>query len=581
MNYENMFQKAMDLQNNGALNEALDFYQKLLSITPYNPDIWNLMGCIAQSKCDDKKAIDCFLSAIKYSPKPFGMYYFNLALSYKALSKKVEALEAIVKASCLMSDVREVWNYRGVLEAETGDLGGAIKSFCKSLEIDDNYKEARANLCFYTNDLVTLKRIADEDENDFMANFLMGQKVESLDEKEKYFFRAYNLRNDRSDLINFIAGVKRSKGSESEAFTWYHKALVFDENNIESLLGVADINLALKEYGKAETYYLKSFNEGVNSIGAYLNYGALLFETKRYSEALEFYRKAINIEPDNPDVCYNLALILKEVGDYEEALGLMFNAHLKESNRDEFVIGIMETLTKLYEKNPELALKIAQNWQKLDENNVFSKRILKGMTYGQDNENDLEYTRKLFDLFSKTYDETMEKLESNIINKFMEVRPNLMGKILDLGCGTGLAGVLLKNKDIELYGVDLSENMINEARKKNVYKELYCQDIKSFLDEKDINEFDIVIMMDVVSYMGDLKDILSKLREREVWLSIEKAQDDINKDYYLMPNGRYKHKLSYVKGLKDELKFFKIKEFDVVLRNEAGVPVEGYLIMLK
>ena len=58
MNYENMFQKAMELQNNGALNEALDIYQKLLTITPYNSDIWNLMGCIAQSRCDDKKAID-------------------------------------------------------------------------------------------------------------------------------------------------------------------------------------------------------------------------------------------------------------------------------------------------------------------------------------------------------------------------------------------------------------------------------------------------------------------------------------------------------------------------------------------
>ena len=55
MNYENMFQKAMELQNNGALNEALDIYQKLLTITPYNSDIWNLMGCIAQSRCDDKK----------------------------------------------------------------------------------------------------------------------------------------------------------------------------------------------------------------------------------------------------------------------------------------------------------------------------------------------------------------------------------------------------------------------------------------------------------------------------------------------------------------------------------------------
>jgi predicted TPR repeat methyltransferase len=163
----------------------------------------------------------------------------------------------------------------------------------------------------------------------------------------------------------------------------------------------------------------------------------------------------------------------------------------------------------------------------------------------------------------------------------MEVRPQLKGKVLDLGCGTGLAGVSLKNDNIELYGVDLSEKMINEARKKCVYKKLYCQDIKSFLDEKDINEFDVVIMMDVASYMGDLKEILYRLKGKEVWFSIEKAQDDIDKDYYLTSRGRYKHKLSYIYKLKDEIKFFKIKEFDLVLRNEADSQVMGYLIMLK
>ena len=140
MSYEVMFKKAMDLQNNGALNDALEIYQKLLTITPENSDIWNLMGCIAQSKGDDKKAVDCFLSAIKYSPRPFGMYYFNLSLSYKALSKKSEAIEMMVKASSLLKDCKEIWNYRGVLEAELGDIKSAIDSFCKALEIDINYK---------------------------------------------------------------------------------------------------------------------------------------------------------------------------------------------------------------------------------------------------------------------------------------------------------------------------------------------------------------------------------------------------------------------------------------------------------
>ena len=50
MSYDLMFQKAIELQNNGALNEAEDIYLKLLEAMPENSDVWNLLGLAAQSK---------------------------------------------------------------------------------------------------------------------------------------------------------------------------------------------------------------------------------------------------------------------------------------------------------------------------------------------------------------------------------------------------------------------------------------------------------------------------------------------------------------------------------------------------
>lgn len=576
-----MFKKAMDLQNNGALNDALEIYQKLLTITPENSDIWNLMGCIAQSKGDDKKAVDCFLSAIKYSPRPFGMYYFNLSLSYKALSKKSEAIEMMVKASSLLKDCKEIWNYRGVLEAELGDIKSAIDSFCKALEIDINYKEARANLCFYSNDKEKLLEIANNDELDFYANFLAGSMVCDLDEKERFFRRAYNNDYGRFDVLLALACVLREKNNESEALTFYHKVLNLDENNIEALLGLADIYLKQKNYEKAEKYYRKSLEEGAESVGLYLNFGALLYETKRYNEALEIYRKAVKCDPSNALISYNLALILKEIQDFEEALGLMFNAHLLEPQKDEFVIGIMESLFELYRNNPELALKIAQNWQKLDENNIFSKRILQGMTLSDDVMEDTEYAKKLFDVFSDTYDATLDKLESKIIDKFSELKGDIGGRILDLGCGTGNVGEKLKNDKCLFFGVDVSSKMIEKARLKGVYEELYCGDILGFLTDNDLKKYDLVLAMDVFSYIGNLESLLEKLKGREIWFSVEKADDNISKNFYLTPSGRYKHKLSYIKALKNKLNFNEFDAFELDLRLENSEAVEGFLIRLK
>lgn len=47
-------------------------------------------------------------------------------------------------------------------------------------------------------------------------------------------------------------------------------------------------------------------------------------------------------------------------------------------------------------------------------------------------------------------------------------------KVLDAGAGTGMIGeILAKNGYTDLVAMDLSQNMLEEARKKNVYRELH------------------------------------------------------------------------------------------------------------
>ncbi len=50
----------------------------------------------------------------------------------------------------------------------------------------------------------------------------------------------------------------------------------------------------------------------------------------------------------------------------------------------------------------------------------------------------------------------------------------LNDKILDVGAGTGLAGVLLNRAGFRsLYALDMSRGMLDEAEKKGIYRELY------------------------------------------------------------------------------------------------------------
>ena len=258
MSYDLMFQKAIELQNAGALNQAEDIYLKILQVMPENSDVWNLLGLIAQSKGNLTRAEDCFLNAIKYAPTPFFAHFFNLALVYKSLNKLNEAREAVMRSVQLKPDFKEGFNLLGVLEANLGLHNDAVKSFCKALEVDENYQEARANLCFYSKDFDALYRLATEHPDDFNVQLMTAQASDDLSYKEKYLRRAVDLAPDRTDALLLLADTLRERNNFNEALTFYHKVLNIDENNIFACLGLADIYLAEKNFDKAEKYYLQS-----------------------------------------------------------------------------------------------------------------------------------------------------------------------------------------------------------------------------------------------------------------------------------------------------------------------------------
>ena len=578
MSYDLMFQKAIELQNQGALNQAEELYLKILQVAPENSDVWNLLGLIAQSKNELNQALDCFLNAIKYAKTPFFAHFFNLGLTYKALNKPKEAIDAFERAIKLKPDLKEGFNLLGIMFAEQNGLKTAAQYFCKALDIDNNYEEARANLCYYTNDLLTLFKLSDEQPTNFMAAYQAAKASQTFEDKEKYLLRAVDADDTRTDAMLDLAELYAHQQNFNKALTLYHKILNLEDKNVWAMLGIADIYLAQKEFDKAESFYLKSFNISKEIGAAHINYATLLYQQKRLSEALEEYRTALQLLPDSPEISYNLALILKETGDMEEALGLMFNAHLKSPENKIFAINLMETLGAYYRQNAEAALKIAENWQKLEPDNVFSRQILAGVSGAIDEANNAAYAKELFNAFAETYEETMNMLQPKIIERFIKEYGAVKGRVLDLGCGTGMAAEKLKNDENRFDGVDVAENMLEIARSKGLYENLYCSDIEAFLKAHSVKNYDLVTAFDVFCYFGNLQSILDSLKGKEVWFSLEKGDDERAQSYYPTPSGRYKHKRAYVEELLKDLGYKAVRIFELLIRQENGEDVKGFLV---
>ena len=127
-----------------------------------------------------------------------------------------------------------------------------------------------------------------------------------------------------------------------------------------------------------------------------------------------------------------------------------------------------------------------------------------------------EYLQHLFDEYAPHFDkhlteflkyETPKNIAKAITEELGTEKDELT--ILDLGCGTGLAGNELQPLAKNLIGIDISEKMIEAANQKEIYDKLEVMDINQAL--KHYTNNDLIIATDVFTYVGDLTEIFKKL----------------------------------------------------------------------
>ncbi|MBP7817949.1 MAG: tetratricopeptide repeat protein [Phenylobacterium sp.] len=154
--------------------------------------------------------------------------------------------------------------------------------------------------------------------------------------------------------------------------------------------------------------------------------------------------------------------------------------------------------------------------------------------------------------------------------------------VLDMGCGTGLCGPVLRPYALRLIGVDLSDGMLAKAREGGLYDELRCADLVDTLRQPGAR-WDMIVAGDTFPYVGTLGDVFdgaAKALKPGGWLifSTEAAEGD---GVTLRGNGRYAHGRGYMADLAAG-RFEIIERRSTMLRREAGVALEGdYFLMRK
>lgn len=160
--------------------------------------------------------------------------------------------------------------------------------------------------------------------------------------------------------------------------------------------------------------------------------------------------------------------------------------------------------------------------------------------------------------------------------------PGPWGDVLDLGCGTGLAGQALRARAGRLEGVDLSPGMLARAAARGVYDRLDAAPLLDHL-EATPRRHDLVVACEVFIYLGDLGPVFRGLRRvlrpgGHAAFTTEAC--GAPEGYDLLPTLRYAHSEAGVRALAASTGFRVTALVHDELRRQDGEPVDGLFVLL-
>ncbi|MFW5837697.1 MAG: tetratricopeptide repeat protein, partial [Desulfovibrionaceae bacterium] len=320
--------------------------------------------------------------------------------------------------------------------------------------------------------------------------------------------------------------------------------------------------------------------------GGHHNLAAICNKLDRLDEAEAEAERAAELAPQVQRHHRSLAEILKRQGKLDKALGAALTAlSLEDNAKARFRLGLI-----LRERGElDEAVKNFRRSLELDpEDNEGASIFLAALGGGGSPEAAPQgYIRRVFDSYAVRFDEHLVKgLRYEAPWRFMEaLAPHLSGarglRVLDLGCGTGLCGRLLRPLAVNLEGVDLSERMIEQAGRSGVYDRLEVGDAIQALRQR--RDLDLVAAGDLLIYLGDLGPIFSALAGAlgKGGLFVGNVEALGEEGWSINPAGRYAHSEAYVRRVVQEAGLSVLSLAPACLREEDKQPVPGYLMVLQ
>ncbi len=371
---------------------------------------------------------------------------------------------------------------------------------------------------------------------------------------EPLFQASVNLLPQRVSTLVNLAATQLKLDRPEDALETAQQVLRLEAGNLDALFHQAMARAHLKQFGLAlqGLEALLALNDQLAE--PWLRHGQTLQALGQHAQALDSYQRAVALDPGLTLAWINQGNVLRESNRLAEA-ALAFRQAIHHGADNDLLRYYLASVSE--ETVPETA--------------------------------PAAYVQALFDDYAAEFDNHLVKVlgyraHTVLVQHLQTLAPGPFVSGLDLGCGTGLSGPLLKPLCRRLLGVDLSSAMLDQARGLGLYDELRQADIVQHL-RSSTERHDLVVATDVFIYVGELTPTFTELQRLMptggvFCFSAEETHSN-HSGFELLPSLRYAHSENYLRQLAEQTGFDWVALRREPVREDQKQAVDGLFVYLR
>ncbi|MBN9668803.1 tetratricopeptide repeat protein [Roseibium aggregatum] len=396
---------------------------------------------------------------------------------------------------------------------------------------------------------------------------------------------------DHPDGLHFLGMLHFNAGHADNAIELISKSLEKNPNNAGAYNNLGNILKLGNRDEEALMSYVRAVELEPRHDEAWRNINVLLQGATQNKDLLPVLAEIVRLDPENPHAWHNYGLSLMLAGKTEEAADAIETCLDFGSDVWNDPVWHARVLCALGRK--ERAQSHLEKIVELFPDNKVARYQLAAVRGDNLDIAPEDYVKTHFDSFSSTFDEVLGRLgykapelvAEEVVNH-AKANGAPFQDVVDLGCGTGLCGPLVRDHCTRLTGIDLSPGMLKKAGGLKVYDFLLEGELVAFLKADLPTQFDLALCVDTLCYIGDLHPFMTALAQALkpgglLVASVEHLENDPETDYRVDATGRYAHSPEYLRRCSETAGLIYVEEKRAVLRHELGEKVHGLVFQLR